>query len=258
MIMPGARTFLVIEPNDESARRIEQVLQHVGASCRLAPDAEAGWRAFVTEPPHVVLTALNTPRRDGAWFIRRMRDEYLGALPATFALAADEELTPSIRELELDGVLLRPIAAEALHAIAKTAPQEEAPERQASRLRDLFELTLLGGDLDAGVKAFIDRVALVFRAADCVIWGPAHEERWPKTHRPILRPEAKAFLLWRCDLALTCGATIIAAEGLTRHDSVMLEGLPARSYLAASLDAPGARSLGALCLVDDQPRRFTA
>src|SRR4030095_9052172 len=98
MTMPGVRTILVIEPNAELARRIEQILRPLGVSCRLAPDAEAGCRAFATEPPQVVLTALATPRRDGAWFIRRMRDEYLGAMPATFALASDEELTPSMRD----------------------------------------------------------------------------------------------------------------------------------------------------------------
>jgi len=145
--------------------------------------------------------------------IRRMRDEYLGQLPPTFAIATDGELTNTTRELELDGVLLRPIAADALVAIAKSSsPEEESPARQAARLRDLFELSLLGGDLDASLKTFVDRVALTFRAADCVIWGPAHEDRWPKTHRPIQRAETQAFLLWRCDLALTCGATASSAS----------------------------------------------
>src|SRR5262245_49933095 len=118
MATPSARTFLVIEPNEESARRIEHVLRSSGAAARTTPDAEAAWRIFAQEPPNVVITALTTPRRDGAWFIRRMRDEYLGQLPLTLALASDEELTPAIRELELDGVLLRPVAAEALTAIA--------------------------------------------------------------------------------------------------------------------------------------------
>jgi serine/threonine-protein kinase len=257
MALRTGRNVLVIEPDEACATVCAETLGAAGATCRIAGDAEAGWRAFVSEPPDVVVTALTTPRRDAAWLLRRMRDEYLGSLPPIVAIASDAELGVTTRELELDAVLMRPIAAEALVALASRAPAEDTPVRQAGRLRDLFGLSLLSDDLTQALTMFVDRVALAFRSSDCVLWGPAHDDLWPKTRRPIARAEEQAFLLWRCDLALTAGATVIVADGVARHGRPVIEGVPARSFIAAPLDAPGARSLGALCLVDDGPRRFT-
>jgi diguanylate cyclase (GGDEF)-like protein len=240
------RTVLLIEPDEVNATSCVDVFRAAGAECRVARDAEVAWRWFAEAPPDVVLTALATPRRDATWLLRRMRDEYLGSLPPVYAMASDPELTPATRALELDAVLVKPVAAEALVAMV-TPPPQDPPVRHAGRLRDLFDLTLLGDDIQAIVKVFVDRVALAFRASDCVLWGPAHEDLWPRTRRPLGTAEEQAFLLWRCDLALTAGATVIVSDGTA-----------ARSFLAAPLDAPGARSLGALCLVDDGARRFTA
>ncbi|MBI4508225.1 MAG: diguanylate cyclase [Deltaproteobacteria bacterium] len=253
-----AQSVLVIEPDSTSATLIDQVLRAAGVYCRVVSDAEAGWRAFAAEAPRVVLTALTTPRRDGAWFLRRIRDAYLGQLPGVYALVHEEEITPSLRELDVDGVLLKPLGIDGLLAACAHDHDEEPPTRQASRLRELFELSLLSGDVEATLKNFIDRVVLAFRASDGVLWGPPHEDRWPKTRRPLTRPEDQALLLWRCDLAVTCGTTLIAVEGAGQSPSPVVEGGVTRSFLAASLDAPGAQSLGALCLVTDTPHRFSA
>jgi diguanylate cyclase (GGDEF)-like protein len=257
----GARkspVALVVEPDDLCAADVESLLRGAGVTARRTVDAEAAWKAFAAEPPDVVFTTLQTPRRDAAWLLRRMREDWLGALPPVYGLADHAELQPSTRELELDAVLLRPLAGAALRALSLAPATPEDAARQASRLRDLFDLTLLGDDLDVALTTFVERVALNFRAADCVLWGPPHEGRWPKTRRTPGRPEEQAMLLWRCDLALVAGATIVASEGGSLPGQRVVDAAPARSVLAVPLDAPNARALGALCLVDDGARRFTS
>ena len=76
--------------------------------------------------------------------------------------------------------------------------------RQALRLRELYELTSLGGDYVSALDNLVARAALTFNVSDCVMWGPAHEPHWPRTARKLQFPEEEAMLLWRCDLALTC------------------------------------------------------
>ncbi len=257
--MGGRKTIaLVVEPDETRAADIETVLREAGVIARRTADAEAAWKAFAAEPPDVVFTTFSTPRRDAAWLLRRMREDWLGALPPVYGLADQAELLPATRELELDGVLLRPLAGVALRALAASSPTHEDPTRQASRLRDLFDLTLLGDDLDGALAIFVERVALNFRVTDCVLWGPPHEGRWPKTRRPPGRPEERALLLWRCDLALIAGATIVVCESAGIPGVGVIDGVPASSVLAVPLDAPGARGLGALCLVDDGARRFSS
>jgi DNA-binding response OmpR family regulator len=188
----------VVEPDETCAADMESLLRGAGVTARRAADAEAGWKAFAAEPPDVVFTTLQTPRRDAAWLLRRMREDWLGALPPVYGLADHAELAPSTRELELDAVLLRPLAGVALRALSAAPSSMEDATRQASRLRDLFDLTLLGDDLETALATFVERVALNLRASDCVLWGPPHEGRWPKTRRAPGRPEEQAMLLWRC------------------------------------------------------------
>jgi serine/threonine-protein kinase len=249
---------LVVEPNDGVADEITRLFGEAGATVRRAPDAEAAWRAFAADRPDLILTAITTPRRDAAWLLRRMREDYLGALPPVIGLCEQSEVVPGLKVLELDGVLLRPLSGDALRTLARRVPTIQDAERRAARLRDLFDLSLLGDDLDAALATVIERLALAFRVSDCVMWGPAHEGRWPKTRRPPGPPEARAGLLWRCDLALTTSTTLVAAE----HASHVVRGVapsaPARSVLATAIEAPGAAvAMGALCLVDDGARVFT-
>ena len=255
--MAAAKRFLVIEPDEGTARRISEVLTRAGAVARVSPDAESGWKTFAADPPHMVLTALSTPKKDGAWFIRRLRDEYLGAQPQMIAIVGEHELGRAVSELEVDGVLLRPIATAALVDLARAPISVEAPEQQLARLRGLFELSLLGDESLGGAKGLVDRVAQHFRVTDCVLWGPPHEPGWPVSHRGPLRADQQALLMWRCDLALASGSTLLAPNGLVRADAALADAPAASAYLAAPLDAPGARSLGALCLIDDAPRRFS-
>ena len=105
-------------------------------------------------------------------------------------------------------------------AISLRSPVDDAPPRHASRLRDLFDLSLLGSDLDTTVRSFVDRVTLTFRASDCVIWGPTHDAQWPRMHRDPTDDAAQAMLLARCEIARTCDTTVIADLGCFQFASV--------------------------------------
>jgi diguanylate cyclase (GGDEF)-like protein len=222
-----APSVLCVEPSDEGAAEVERALRAAGIVSRRALDAETGWRLFTQAPPDAVFTALTTPRRDAAWLIRRMQEDYLGSLPPVYGLVSVGETAPL--GLELDGALLRPVAAEDLAALVGPTP-EEPPMTQATRLAELFELSLLPGDLDAGLKVMAERAARAFRVDECLLVGPD----LPDEH------DARAAACARADALAT---TLIAAS---------------RSILAAPLDVPGGGCLGTLALVAAGTRRFLA
>src|SRR5690606_16548525 len=124
-----------------------------------------------------------------------------------------------------------------------------------TRLRELYELTLLGGDYLQMLDTVVARTALTFGVSDCVLWGPPHEDIWPRTARVLAGPEAEATLLWRCDLALTGGSAVLVAHN-QRAGSFVVDG-GGQSYLAAPIELPGGAEIGALCLIDDSSKRFS-
>ena len=72
--------MLVIEPDPTATAQLDLALKRMGVEAWFAPDAEAGWRTFARERPTVVLTAFDTPRNGGAWFLRRLQTEYMGTM----------------------------------------------------------------------------------------------------------------------------------------------------------------------------------
>ncbi|MFH0901514.1 MAG: diguanylate cyclase [Pseudomonadota bacterium] len=252
--MVAGQRVLVVEPDETAAARIDWALRTAGASSVVVADAETGWRAFAASPAQMVITALTTPRRDGAWLLRRIRDEYIGEAPRAYAVASQEELSQELRELDLDGLLLRPVSPESLFFLVSYQPAEEPVARQAARWRDLLELSFLGGELDTTLKALVDRIAFVFRTTDCVLWNEGRG--WTKMRR-VMSPEEQSGILERCELAVTCGCTVFASVDKQHGAQPSGERASAcRSYFGASLLGPGAHSVGAICLVSDSPRQY--
>jgi diguanylate cyclase (GGDEF)-like protein len=257
MIQHQTGRVLVIEPSPARAKEIADAVDRLGAIAYVAGDAVAGWREFAKQRPNVVITARRTPHEDGAWFLRRLQTEYMGPMPSMYLLCAADEIDASLQTLEPDGILVPPVPAEVLAQLVGAVPQiGDTAARQAARLRELYELTLLGGDYMQTLDTLVARTALTFGVSDCVLWGPAHEPIWPRTARPLAGPEDEATLLWRCDLALTGGATLL----LARNGADAPHGVAAgagTSYLAAPIELPGGAEIGALCLVDDGAKRFS-
>src|SRR5262249_8969317 len=154
-----------------------------------------------------------------------MQEDYLGSLPPVYGLVSDGESAP--RGLELDGALLRPVVAEDLAALVAPTSDEPTTTR-AARLAELFELSLLPGDLDASRRVVAGRAARAFGVDEGLLVGA----ELPDEHDP------RAAACRRADELRT---TLIAGS---------------RSYLAAPLDVPGGGCLGTLALVAAGTRRF--
>jgi serine/threonine-protein kinase len=216
---------LLVEPSDDVAALVEHRLRSAGMACRRVPDAEAGWRLFAQAPPDAVFTALSTPRRDAAWLLRRMQEDYLGSLPPVYGLVEAEAPGPLLaaaRDLDLDGAIIGPSVPGELSALVVPALEEPAAHR-AARLAELFELSLLTGDLQGSLKLVCERVARAFRVDDCAL------------------DQSSGGGDYRCQLAAALGTTVLVDDA---------------SFLAAPLDVPGGGCLGTLALVAGRTRRF--
>jgi len=230
--VPRAPSALCIEPSDESAAGLEAALRAQGVTVRRAADAETGWRLFTQSPPDAIFTALKTPKRDAAWLLRRMQEDYLGSLPPVYALVSPEEIARLKGRLELDAAVLRPGPTVGLAALVGPTP-EEPPAALAGRLADLFDLSLLAGDLESGVRVLVERTARAFRVEEC------------RLVRTDVADEADPLDV-ACGQAVVLGTTLISG------------GAVPRSIVAAPLDVPGGGSLGCLALVAAGTRRFLA
>jgi serine/threonine-protein kinase len=235
-------SVLLVEP--EGAAPIETAFRDAGMTVHRLLDAEAGWRAFVQMLPDVVFVSLTTPRRDAGWLLRRMQEDYLGSLPPVYLIVSAAEIRAGLPRLDIDGAVLRPAGGAGLPALVGQRAGEADAAAQASRLRDLFDLTLLVGDLDAALKLLCDRTARAFRAHDCVLLLTGGDPRL-FAHRTPDTVEGREALAARCQLAAAVDTTLLHS-GQT----------DCPSYLAVPVEAPGGGQLGTLALVSDTARRF--
>ena len=99
---------LVLEPDAESASTLGTILLSRNVELTTAANGEDGWRALAARRPDVVLLSLSTPGLE--IFFRRLRDEYMGKHPRLIGIAGPEDLAPPVARLDLDAVLLAPVA----------------------------------------------------------------------------------------------------------------------------------------------------
>src|SRR5262249_21398356 len=151
--------------------------------------------------------SLTTSRRDAAWLLRRMQEDYLGSLPPVYLLVSAHEIHAGLPRLDIDGAVLRPAGGAGLPALIGQRAGEADAAAQASRLRDLFDLSLLSGDLDASLKLLCDRTARAFRAHDCVCVLTGGGTRL-SAHRATETAEARDLLAARSQLAAAVGTTL--------------------------------------------------
>jgi diguanylate cyclase (GGDEF)-like protein len=221
-------SVLLVEPADDVAAALERSLRAAGASCRRVEDAESGWRAFAQAPADAVFTAFDTPRRDAAWLLRRLEEEYLGSLPPIYGLITGEAVRFDRRGLDLDGALLvEELPADPAPLLAPR--DEEQPAPRAARLGELFEVSLLTGDLETALAIVRERTARAFRVDECLLLRDGSD------------PGGDVVLAHRCELAADLGTTLITGD---------------RSLLAAPIDVPGGGRLGTLALACARARRF--
>ncbi|HEU5060183.1 MAG TPA: GGDEF domain-containing protein, partial [Kofleriaceae bacterium] len=249
-----SRRVLLIDPDPGRGMELYAALRDLRVEAELVNDAEQGWRRFAQLRPSVVLTAL---ARGGDVFLRRLRDEYMGTQPTTYLMCAAEELAAAAA-LEPDACVVLPIARAALAALAGVAVDGGVPELDAGhRLRELFELSLLGGDVVRGLDDLAARAALAFRVTDCAAWAWGGDGRtWPRTAAPIDDDERPA-LFDRVRIASeAAGRTVLMAPRPPTGRAAIVDA-GGHSILARELRS-GDLVLGGVALLAEGGRVYSA
>jgi len=249
-----SRRFLLIDPDPVRGMELYAALRDLRVEAELVNDAEQGWRRFAQLRPTVVMTAL---ARGGDVFLRRLRDEYMGTQPTTYLMCTAEELT-SAAALEPDACVVLPIARASLAALAGMAAESVVPELDAGhRLRELFDLSLLGGDVVRSLDDLAGRAALAFRVTDCAAWAWGGDGRtWPRTASAIDEADRPA-LFDRVRIAsAAAGCPVLLAPRPPSGRGAIVEAA-GQSLLALSLRS-GELVLGGVALLSDGGRLYSA
>jgi diguanylate cyclase (GGDEF)-like protein len=249
-----SRRVLLIDPDPARGMELYAALRDLRVEAELVSDAEQGWRRFAQLRPAVVLTAL---ARGGDVFLRRLRDEYMGTQPTTYLLCTAEQLATAAA-LEPDACVVLPVARAALAALAGVAADGAAPALDDDhRLRELFDLSLLGGDVVRGLDELAVRAALAFRVIDCAAWawgGDGHT--WPRTAAPIAEADRPA-LFDRVRMASeAAGRTVLVAPRPPSARGAIVDAT-GYSILALALRS-GELVLGGVSLLSEGGRLYTA
>lgn len=139
------------------------------------------------------------------------------------------------------GVILLPVACEALDALLRVAP---APaELDLGRARGLIATSLV--DLTGSAVETLLAVAAGFGAGDCIVWWKDGNQMAPTSARP---PPSDAY---RREIA---GAARIAAAAA---GSVITSGRTPRSVIAEALRPSPSEVAGLVAIVADAARRFS-
>lgn len=150
-------------------------------------------------------------------------------------------------------------AANILTAAALDLPEPSAPD-EIGRQRAVDRMTTPTAVMDAGVTAILDSARDLFgvsTAAVNIIDGPTQRVRLASGARLESLPREESL----------CDAVIHGADGLVVEDALLDPRFRDRSqvepesgirfYAGYPLEAPGGERVGALCIIDDRPRRFS-
>ena len=248
-----SRRVLLIDPDPARGMELYAALRDLRVEAELVNDAEQGWRRFAQLRPAVVMTAL---ARGGDVFLRRLRDEYMGTQPTTYLMCTADEL-PAAAALEPDACVVPPIARAALAALAGLAGDGSVAELDdGHRLRELFDLSLLGGDVVRGLDDLAARAALAFRVTDCAAWAWGGDGRtWPRTAGAIDEADRPA-LFDRVQLAsAAAGCPVLLAPRPPSGRGAIVEAT-GHSILALALSS-GDLVLGGVALLAEAGRLYS-
>lgn len=111
--MPAASTITCLVVDDQQTMRalIRTSLQQIGfREIREANDGEAGLRAMITQPAHLVISDFNMPNLDGLGLLRAVRAHPPSASAAFIMLTgrADRELVQRAVQFGVNNYLVKP------------------------------------------------------------------------------------------------------------------------------------------------------
>ena len=157
-----------------------------------------------------------------------------GANPARIAGAA--------AQAGAEGVLLTPVAPEALDAIAQR--ERAAPEIDLARARSLIATSLV--DLTGAARDALRAVAEGFAANDCVVWWRDGNQLAPTGVRQRPTESYRIQIAGAARIAAAAAGTVIAS-GATTH-----------SVIADALRSGPTEVAGLVAIIADRGRRFSA
>ncbi len=239
--MTRPRRALIIESNSDRRAELQSTLDTLGVQCVCVADANKAWGAFASLRPTHIFAALYSQDRAGASvhacepFLRKLSNDYIGTIPRIFLTCTEDELAHSSPS-DPDAYLVWPLGTAMLSTLTSaTGITSDRASKQASRLRELFEMSLLGPDLIHELDQVANRACVGFQVSDCILWGPTSEPYWPR--RALEAPDADwPKMRSRCELALRTGTPVLFSQ---------------HSLLAAPIGPVGEAPIAGICLVCD-------
>lgn len=125
---------LIIEDNDEQARRVSLRLTQEGFDCVLAQDGSAGFRKITSLAFDLAIVDVMLPKMNGFELIRRAREE--GVSTPIIILSAKDELIDRISGLNFgaDYYLAKPYSGDELLAAVNAVFRRAKPEGAKRKL----------------------------------------------------------------------------------------------------------------------------
>jgi diguanylate cyclase (GGDEF)-like protein len=165
------------------------------------------------------------------------------------------------------GVLLTPVSAAALAAIARSEPT--SAELDLARARGLIATSLV--DLTGAAADTLRAVAEGFTAHDCVVWWKDGAQMVPTMAREAPTEGYRAQIAAAARIAAASGGTVLIGGADSRPARAMDLGgptwgndpnasvmAPVRSVIADALRSTPTEIAGLVAIVSDTARRFTA
>ncbi|MBI4511944.1 MAG: diguanylate cyclase [Deltaproteobacteria bacterium] len=250
MQRPAARRRLVlVDPDPRFGAAVSEALTAQGYDVCACTDAPEGLKKLATLAPDVLVVELEIPGHDGAWLLRKLRDDYMGRRPRVVVLGRAEAITSGLAGLGVSAVVLKPALPQAVVAASTDGAARDGIARDAESVRELVELSILDGDLAGALSTLSKRVALTLRVSECMVMGSLGEREFMGSASGRSADSSGLPILDFCRVAVDARSPVFAAVRPGRIGS----------YLAAPLESPlGGNRLGVLMLCDENARAFPA
>ncbi len=253
------RRALVIESDPARQQELQAALHELGVECTSIAHVSDAWATFARTRPTHVFAALHTVEangdtvRAGEFFLRKLDSDYIGTMPRVFFTCSAAELSAST-PADPEAYFVWPILKPALAALfTGSGLAGDKAGKQATRLRELYDMSLLGPELIRELDQLISRATIGFQVSDCILWGPGDEPHWPRSTQEISKsqwPQVRE----RCELALHARTTVMVSLGLANASVHRGYG---QSLLAAPIGPVGEAPIAGICLVSNDNAVFS-
>jgi diguanylate cyclase (GGDEF)-like protein len=217
-------------------------LRGSGFEVEIASNAMDGLRVLSARAPELVIVELDMDEKDGAWMIRRIRDDYVGKPPRILTLLREGVDTQRLEGLKTDAVLLKPLSEEMLVAAAAGVRTVER-SLAADVLRELGRLTTLSADVDTAFEGLARQLARILRTRQCIVQARVGDSTRVASSQPL--PDGvPSELELLAELAERVRAPLMSGGG----DS------PASTVVSIPLLTPQGESIGRIILEDRRHR----